>query len=426
MKIQRWIILLILVVLLAVFVVACSSAAPAATETPLPLATETLIPTLPAPEEKTTPPPDSEQAVQAYLDAWKAEDYASMYNMLTTISKDAITEEDFTTWYTSIATEMALSGIEYDILSALVQSTRSAQASYRVTFQSVLVGDITRDTVMNLSLEEGEWRVQWADNLIIPELANGNYLWMERNIPSRANIYDRNGDVLVAYADAVSVGLVPGEIDPDDEGKVLTEAQWLTGIKTEAIRYLYADWPAGVNWPLPLKAVPLDKVQERYDVSNGYDDRGLVMWPFSSRFYFDGAASQTVGYVSYIQEAEVEKFLRKGYLQDEKVGRQGIEAWGESYLLGERGGTLYVINPNGEVVTQLADVPAEPSQAIHTTLDKDLQLAAENMLLKYRGAVVVMERDTGRVLAMASSPHFDPNAFEPQNANSIRPNQQLL
>ncbi len=419
MKIPRWIVLIILIVFVGVFLAACNSIAPVATETPSPAATETLEPTLPSPGEKTTSPPDPGQTVQAYLDAWKADDYASMYNMLTTISKDAITEEEFTDWYTSVATEIALSEVEYDILSSLVQSTRSAQASYRVTLQSVLVGDITRDTVMNLSLEDGEWRVQWADNLIIPELADGNYLWMERNIPSRANIYDRNGDVLAAYADAVSVGLVPGEIDPDDEGKVLSEAQWLTGINAEAIRFMYADWPAGVNWPLPLKAVPLDKVQERYDVSNGYNDRGLVMWPFSSRFYFDGAASQTVGYVSYIQEAEVEKFLRKGYLQDEKVGRQGIEAWGESYLLGERGGTLFVISPNGEVVTQLADVPAQPSQAIQTTLDKDLQMAAESMLLKYRGAVVVMEKDTGRVLAMASSPNFDPNAFEPQNANSF-------
>ncbi len=418
MRFQRWIVLLILVVFVGLFLVACDANSPTATETSLPTVTETSAPTLPPPPENSTPVPDPEQAVRSYLDAWRAEDYASMYGMLTTISQDAITEEDFTEWYTSVATEIALSDVKYDVLGSFVQSTRSAQTSYRVMLQSVLVGEIARDTVMNLSMEDGKWRVQWADNLIIPELADGNYLWMERNTPSRANIYDRNGDVLVAFADAVSVGLVPGEIDPDDEGKVLSEAQWLTGINAEAIRYMYADWPAGVNWPLPLKAVPLDKVRERYDVSNGYNDRGLVMWPFSSRFYFDGTASQTVGYVSYIQEAEVEKFLRKGYLQDEKVGRQGIEAWGESYLLGERGGTLFVINPNGEVVTQLADVSAQPSQAIHTTLDKDLQLAAENMLLKYRGAVVVMEKDTGRVLAMASSPNFDPNAFEPQNANS--------
>ncbi|MBW2721967.1 MAG: hypothetical protein JRC67_07075 [Deltaproteobacteria bacterium] len=347
------------------------------------------------------------------------DDFASMYNMLTTISQDAITEQDFTSWYKTVAAEMALNGVEYDILGAFVQSTRSAQASYRVTLQSVLVGDIIRDTVMNLSLEDDEWRVQWADNLIIPELAGGNYLWMERHIPSRANIYDRNEDVLVAYADAVSVGLVPGKMSPDDEGKVLSEVQWLTGLKPDAVRYMYADWPLGVNWPLPLMAVPLDKVQERYDVSAGYDDRGLVMWPFSSRFYFNGGAgSQAIGYVSYIQVGEEDEYMRKGYQKDEKVGRQGIEAWGEPYLGGARGGTLYVIDQNGDPVTQLADVSAQPSQAIYTTLDKDMQSAAEKMLLKYRGAVVAMEMDTGRVLAMASSPNFDPNAFEPLNANS--------
>lgn len=419
MKIQTRIHLIFYAIITASLLIACGAVSPPPTETATPTATQTAVPTLPPPPEKTTPAPDPEQTVQNYLDAWKMEDYASMYDMLTTISQDAISEEDFRNWYTTVYTETALSGVEYDILSAFVQSTRSAQASYRVTLDSVLVGDIIRDTVINLRLEDGEWRVQWADDLIIPELAGGNYLWMERHIPSRANIYDRDGDVMVAYADAVSVGLVPGEMDPEDEGKVLSEVQWLTGLKPDAVRYMYADWPYGVNWPLPLMAVPLDKVQERYDVSAGYDDRGLVMWPFSSRFYFNGGAgSQAIGYVSYIQQGEEDVYLRKGYQKDEKVGRQGIEAWAEPYLGGKRGGTLFVINPNGEVVTQLADVPAQPSQAVHTTLDSGMQSAAEEMLLKYRGAVVAIELDTGRVLAMASSPNFDPNAFEPLNANS--------
>ena len=420
MKIERWILFLLFSTLTGLLMAGCSAVSPASTETLVPSATETATPTLPSPPEKTTPVPDPEETVRAYLDAWKIDDYASMYKMLTTISQDAITEEEFTSWYKGNAAEMALNEVEYDILGSFVQSTRSAQASYRVNLDSVLVGDIARDTVMNLSLEDGEWRVQWADNLIIPELAGGNYLWMDRHIPSRANIYDRNENVLVAFADAVSVGLVPGEMNPDDEGKVLSEVQWLTGLKPEAVRYMYADWPQGVNWPLPLMAVPLEKVEQRYDVSNGYDDRGLVMWPFSSRFYFNGGAgAQAIGYVSYIQQGEEEEYLRKGYQKDEKVGRQGIEAWGEPYLGGTRGGTLYVIDQNDDPVTQLADVSAQPSQPIYTTLDKDMQLTAQEMLLKYRGAVVVMEVDTGRVLAMASSPDFDPNAFEPLNANSF-------
>jgi penicillin-binding protein 2 len=415
MKIRKWIVLL----LLMIAAVGCSVASPSPTETPQPTVTETATPTLPPPEQKTTSVPDPEEAVEAYLDAWMAEDYASMYDMLTTVSQDAITEIDFTSWYTNTAVQAALSGVEYDILSSFVQSTRSAQASYRVTLQSVLVGDITRDTVMNLSLEDGEWRVQWADNLIIPELAGGNYFWMDRKIPSRANIYDRNGEAFVTYAEAVSIGVVPGQVDLDQEGKVLTELSWLTGIHPDAIALMYKDYPPGVDWYLALGETLSEKVQQRYDVTYGYDDRGIRMSaPWQARFYLDnGIGSQTIGYVSQIQAAEEEKFLRKGYSSDEVVGRQGIEAWGEPYLGGTRGGTLYVIDSNNNPVTQLADVPAQPSQAIYTTLDKEMQAAAENMLLKYRGAVVAMEIDTGRVLAMASSPGFDPNAFNTLNYN---------
>jgi penicillin-binding protein 2 len=408
-----------------VFVVGCSTSTTSTMpvgQSPSP-ALATTVPvteTQPSPTATLTPTPvpDPEDTVSAYLDAWKADDYASMYAMLTTISKDAINLEDFTDLYRSIFTEAALQDVDYEILSSFVPNNRSAQVNYRVVLHSVLVGDISRDTVMNLSMESGNWRVEWSDDLIIPELAGGNYLWMDRHIPTRANIYDRNSNILAAYAEAVSVGIIPGLIDPDDEGDLLDELQWLTGIPWQTIYAMYEDYPPGVDWYLPLGETSLEKVQRRYDVSNGYNDRGLLMFPYTSRFYFDnGIAPQAIGYVSRIQEAEAEEMMRRGYSIDEAIGRQGIEKWGESYLGGTRGGTLYVIGPDDKVTTVLADVPARPSQEIYTTLDKDLQQVAQTMLLRFSGAVVVLELNTGRVLAMASSPWYDPNAFEPTNYN---------
>ncbi|MFH1632487.1 MAG: penicillin-binding transpeptidase domain-containing protein [Chloroflexota bacterium] len=413
MRIYHWVILW-----LCLLAVGCNSVTPSETVTPGITETPSATFVLPTPVQKTTPVPDADDAVRAYLDAWKADDYASMYIMLTSVGQDAITEEDFTNWYRTVATEAALSSVDYEILSSLVRNTRSAQANYRVILHSVLVGDIQRDTVMNLSLEDGTWRLQWSDDLIIPELAGGNYLWMDRHIPARANIYDREGTTIAAYAEAVSIGIIPGQIDPGTGDALLADLQWLTGMNPNVIAAMYEDFPPGAEWYLALGEVPLEKVQTRYDVSNGYNDNGLLMFPFESRFYFDnGIASQSIGYVSLIQVEEMEQYLRQGYNRDEKVGRQGIESWGESYLGGTRGGTLYVIGPDDQVVTQLADVAAKPSQAIYTSIDRDLQLAAQTALLKFRGAIVVLERDTGRVLAMASSPGYDPNAFEPSNYN---------
>ncbi len=416
MKMHNWVILVLLVFLAG----GCTLTAPALTETPTlqPAPTATATP-LPPPLQRTTPVPDLEQAVRAYLEAWQREDYSAMYAMLTKVSRDAISEADYSKRYRDFASQAALSGLDFEVLSSLVRNSESGQASYRVNLHSVLVGDISRDTLMDLTLEENEWRVQYADTLIIPELIGGNYLWMDRKIPARANIYDRYGEVLVAYAQAVSIGIIPGQIDPEGEGKLLAELQWLTGIHPATIQAMYADFPPGADWYLPLGEAPLEYVAKRYEVTDGYDDRGLLMFPFEGRFYFEnGIAPQAVGYVSLIQAEELDTFLRQGYNPDEKVGRQGIEAWAEQYLGGGRGGTLYVVDSGNNIVTQLADVPAEASQAVYTTLDKELQMAAQTMLLKYAGAVVVMEVDTGRVLAMASSPWFDPNAFEPLNYNS--------
>jgi len=339
-----------------------------------------------------------------------------MYGMLTALSKDAITEEQFVEIYQEVAGEAALSSLDTQILSALTQ-TRSAQASYLVTMQSALVGEIQRDTLMNLNLEDGEWRIQWDEGLILPELSGGNTLRMDYLIPSRANIYDLEGQALVAQADATALGLFPDQIDPDQENTLLSELYRLTGIYPDTIVAQYEDFPPGADWYLPLMAVSADAVSQRENVLSGLS--GLVMRPFRSRYYFEGGISpHVVGYVSAIPAEEVEEYRRLGYRQDERVGQAGLESWGEEYLSGVRGGALYVVDPDGLTVTKLAETSPQASQAIYTSLDKDLQLGVQKAIDGYRGAAVVMELDTGRVLAMASSPGFDPNLFEPSNLNS--------
>ncbi|MCJ7533383.1 MAG: hypothetical protein MUO64_20470, partial [Anaerolineales bacterium] len=163
-------------------------------------------PTLPAPEMRVTQPPDAEAATRAYLDAWKAENYEAMYAMLTKVSQDALTLDDFNAHYQNVANEASLNNVSYKILSSLV-NPRSAQVAYQVILSSVLVGDVQRDTMMNLSLDDGAWRVQWDDAIILPELAGVNKLWMDYRIPARGDIYDREGHALVSQADAVTLGI---------------------------------------------------------------------------------------------------------------------------------------------------------------------------------------------------------------------------
>lgn len=406
MRYTHWFVLASLILL-----VGCSQASP---QTPTPTIVPT--PTLGAVGERTTHVPDAGAAADAFLDAWKADDYATMYGMLTAISRDAVTEEDFEAHFRGIATEMALSGIDYEISSALVINPRNAQVGYRLIFHSTLVGDLRRDTLMNLSLEDDQWHVKWDDTLVMPELAGGNFLGMERYIPARANIYDRNGHALVAQADATAIGLIPSQINRDQEERLYTWLVRLTGLTGDEIFSRYENFPPGVDWYVPLGEVPAEEVESNIETLSKLD--GLILSPYKARYYFDGGiAPHVVGYVTIIQEDEEEEYLRKGYRRDERVGQSGLEEWGESYLSGQRGGALYVFNQQNQIETRLAEVEAQPSEAIYTTIDRDFQQGVEKAISGFNGAVVVLERDTGRVLAMASSPDFDPNAFEPQNRN---------
>ena len=410
---------LLKILILLSFLTGCTQARSSSTPTIAP------SPTLGAVSVGITPAPDANLAARKFLDAWKTDDYASMYAMLTSVSRDAISQEDFEKHFSGITSEMALSGIEYEILSSLVASPESAQVGYRIHFQSALVDDLVKDTKMNLSLESGQWRVQWDDTLVMPELAGGNYLGMERFIPARANIYDRNGEALVAQTDATAIGLVPGQIDPEQEETLFTWLERLTGQRADDIRARYASFPAGADWYLPLGEVPSDLIAKNFDFLSGLS--GLQLNSNKWRYYFDGGvAPHVVGYVTTIQQGQEEEYRRKGYQRDERIGQSGLEKWGESYLSGQRGGALYVFDTNGQIVTRLAERQGQPSQAIYTTLDKNLQEGAQQALSGFRGAAVVIEKDTGRVLAMASSPGFDPNAFEPLNRNSADVLQQIF
>jgi len=403
----RFIVLLILLMLL----IGCgrSSITPTLTASLTP--TDALQPA----SIQTTSVPDPTITARAYLDAWKAEDYAAMYAMLTPISKDAITEEDFTKFYRNVAAEAALSGWEYEITQNIIHP-RSAQVAYNVVLHSTLVGDLQRETQMNLSLEAGQWQVQWDEALLMPELKNGNTLRMEYHTPSRANIYDRDGHALVAQSDAVAIGLDTGQVGEDTQNALLTAIYRLTGIRPEKLRDKIDAYRQN-GWYLPVADVSAEDWSNLGGAVSQFS--GVIATPFRARYYFNGGiAPHVVGYVSAIQQEEVEEYKRLGYnVWSDRVGQKGLEAWGEKYLSGKRGGTLYLVGPDGSIITRLAETSPEPAQAIYTTLEKDLQKGVQDALGDFRGAIVVLERDTGRVLAMASSPEYNPNLFEPQNAN---------
>ncbi|MEA2007992.1 MAG: penicillin-binding transpeptidase domain-containing protein [Chloroflexota bacterium] len=401
--------------------IGCQTDRPPAIETP---EEPTATPGLPTPVVQTTAVPSVEAAAASYLDAWAADDYAAMYALLDDASKAEISETEFSDLHRDIAAELALESLEYDILSTTTTPT-TAQVAYQIRYNSVLIGVLQRDIVMTMSLA-GEWQIAWRKTMILPELEGENHLWLQRHVPSRGNIYDRTGNVAIAYAEAISLGFTPPIASYKKADKLLNEVSLALGTPPEALAAKYAGYSADGSWYIPLGAVSIDEVDPRLGILESYTNNGLLLRTFEGRYYFGGGvAPQTLGYVRYIYESEEDEYLRMGYARDEKIGDQGVERWGESYLTGTRGGTLMVLDENEDVVTQLVSTAPEPAQEIYTTIDKDFQLAVQAAMSGYYGAIVVLEQDTGRILAMASSPSFDPNAFNPYNYNSTQQLQEM-
>jgi hypothetical protein len=144
----------------------------------------TATPEMPTPQVQTTPAPSVEAAITAYLDAYVLEDYASMYNLLSNESQVSVSLEDFSKKHQDAINAMSCNQVEYAIRQILT-NPGTAQATYSLTYKTILFGDIANDFNLSMVLEEGGWRVKWTDGLILPELEGGKALpWRRMPMPS--------------------------------------------------------------------------------------------------------------------------------------------------------------------------------------------------------------------------------------------------
>ncbi|HEY4688824.1 MAG TPA: penicillin-binding transpeptidase domain-containing protein [Anaerolineae bacterium] len=367
---------------------ACSG--PALTPTPSAVLTPTLEP----------PPP--EQTALAYFDAWARADYTNMYQLLTPSAQAAISENTFASRYNQANTAATVNFVRASLKSAL-RSGERVTVDYHLEWDTILFGTLMADHSLTLVLDpiRNQWGVDWNDGLIWPALAGGNLLSVQYSIPRRANIYDADGKGLAVEDKIVTVGVVPDQIV--DEPALIAALSPITGLDAETIAVQIAN--AQPDWYVPLANIPFDVSQANRDV---LALPGVQLREKAAREY-RGLAAHVIGYVGFIGVEELEAWKARGYRGDEFIGKSGLEQWGESILAGTHGATLNAITPQGTVVETIAERPAAPSRSIYLTIRRDFQQQVENILGDRDGAIVVVDPNTGRIMAMASHPDFDPN-----------------
>ncbi|MBK7216638.1 MAG: hypothetical protein IPH95_06100 [Candidatus Promineofilum sp.] len=363
---------------------------------------------------------------RAFYRAWEAGDYLGMYSLLAPSSQAVVDSVAFVERYAETMDTASIEGVHIQPLAQL-QEGDTAEFSVRVTLASAVVGDIIRDHTMRLAYEGGRWGVVWDEGLILPELAGGNRLALELRIPSRGNIYDRDGQALAYQGTAYELGVVPGQIA--DEPGLLAVLSATLNTTADRIQAKYAN--ALPDWYVPVGLVSEETLQAHALALEPYLGQGLTTPDRKpSRLYSESdSAAHVIGYLGQIPAEELADYKARGYRGDELVGLAGLEAWGEEYLNGTRGGILSVIDSAGNVVELLQDREPEVARSIYTTIDLDFQAAVEQALAdaiathpaaEY-GAIVVLDPQSGAVRAMATYPSYDPQAFNPLRDDAAMP-----
>lgn len=402
--------------LLVMLLSACSSASPSPVADPVQTPdAATVTSSLPTPLARITHAPDAKTTAQGFLDAWKRGDTAGMYAMLSESSRAALAQEAFSKYYNDFSTSLTLQSLSAEIYGVQTEPT-TAKVAFKVAYATALFGNLERQNELNMVKEYNAWYVQWNDGLGLPELQGGKSLSLELSVPERGEIQASNGENLAENSRAVAFSIVPGNVDADSEGRMLDVLGYVTGKIPNDIRLAYED--AGPDWYVPAG----ETSQEIYDTRSGLLNSfsAIQQWPYGpGRFYpWGGVGPHVSGYVQYIPREELEQYLRDGFRVDERVGASGLEKWGQKILTGTRGANLYVKDSGGNIVDRVAQTEEKQGQTIVTTLNMTVQRQAQAAIREFRGAVVVLERDTGRVLAMVSSPGFDPNLFDANNYNT--------
>jgi len=365
--------------------------------------------------------PAADEVAFAFLQAWERSDYPVMYSLLSPAAQLKYGEEQFTTTYQQVADEAVLLNITPNIQAAY-QLGAHADISFATSFGSALTGNFETQNQMALSYVEGRWGIDWSPALIFPQLGDDTFVHMTSRVPARGNIYDRNGMGLAVQGEQVEIGVIPGKIQ--DEANLLWQLSQILGRPIADLQAKYAG--AGADWYVPLGQVDAATGQAYYETLTSMPGVELrAAWTRSYRP--EMIAPHVVGIVGPIPQEELEVWRAQGYTGDEMVGRMGLEMWGEPYLSGERGGRLEILSTKGQSVAVLADKPSQESRSLYTTFDREFQKKVQDILEagtgQRLGAIAVLEAKTGRVLALATNPNFDPSLF----ANGISDQQwQIL
>lgn len=237
--------------------------------------------------------------------------------------------------------------------------------------------------------------------------ALNNVIRKEKVYPGRGLIFDRNGVLLVGNQSAYDLMVIPSQVKPLDTlgfcNLLEIDLETFEQNLKRAKKYSYLK-PSTF-----MKQISKEKfafIRERLHLYPGFYPQKRIL-----RSYNYNAAANVVGFIG---EASV-KFIKNNphYNQGDLIGKTGIEKSYENELRGKAGVNYRLVDVHnrskGSYESGLYDTLPTPGADLHSTIDIYLQAYGEKLMQGKRGSVVAIEPESGEILALVTSPNYDPS-----------------
>ena len=252
--------------------------------------------------------------------------------------------------------------------------------------------------------------LQLYNHDVYKDLSDKNHVDIRAVPPIRGLIYDRNGTLLAENVPAFSLEIIPER--QDDLEQTLADLAMLVDISEQDIRRFKKNRRHTPRFePVPLKTRLSDEEvaiiavnQHRFPGVN-IEARLVRHYPYANTL------AHTLGYVGRINERELQNIDTENYRGTNHIGKIGLEKYYEDQLHGQIGYEQVEVDARGRIFRVLERTPPTPGANLLLHLDLEVQRTAEQALIGERGAVVALDAKNGGVLALVSTPAYDPNDF---------------
>ena len=253
----------------------------------------------------------------------------------------------------------------------------------------------------------GLFNIQLIQGRHYYELSEKNHIRLIELEAMRGRIFDRNGVILADNKLSFDVAIIPQEFNRKNFAR-LSE---ILDIDVERINKKFK-----LGYISPFAPIVIEKnISKRKAIlieQEKFELPGVVVQMKPQRHYPKrGAGSHVLGYVGLIDRSKITKLKSYGYRIKDIVGYTGVEEYYDESLRGESGGVQIEVDNKGRQLRVLGMRPTISGRDLVLTIDSRLQEKAAELLEEKKGAIIVMQPDTGEVLALVSSPKFDPNYF---------------